>query len=151
MKKALYILCALLIVIGFSLTVIYSVWGADVPAQEQPSAENTVPAESTSPVETVPPRRPADPGVIPPKEIDLSGIAHGVAWDMENLPDDLLEEDWAFCIHSIHAAYQYGRVTLTRADGRGRNGTAALAYNQNGELVLKDITEAIVKCRPVCS
>jgi len=24
------------------------------------------------------------------------------------------------------------------------------AYNQNGELVLKDVTEAIVKCRPVC-
>ena len=45
-----------------------------------------------------------------------------------------------------------GRATITNAVKRNaKNGLVELtieAYNQNGELVLKDVTEAIVKCRP---
>ena len=45
-----------------------------------------------------------------------------------------------------------GRATITNAERRNsKNGLVEVsieAYNQNGELVLKDITEAIVKCRP---
>ena len=47
----------------------------------------------------------------------------------------------------------YGKATITNLAKRSiRNGLVEVsidAYNQNGELVLKDVTEAIVKCRPV--
>ena len=46
-----------------------------------------------------------------------------------------------------------GRATITNTVKRNpKNGLVEVsieAYNQNGELVLKDVTEAIVKCRPV--
>ena len=46
-----------------------------------------------------------------------------------------------------------GKATVTRLERRNkRNGLAEISidvYNQNGELVLKDVTEAIVKCKPV--
>ena len=46
-----------------------------------------------------------------------------------------------------------GRATITNLVKRNaKNGLVELtieAYNQNGELVLKDVTEAIVKCRGV--
>ncbi|MBQ8000899.1 MAG: MaoC family dehydratase N-terminal domain-containing protein [Ruminococcus sp.] len=45
-----------------------------------------------------------------------------------------------------------GKATVTKMIKRNpRNGLVEItidAYNQNGELVLTDITEAIVKCRP---
>ena len=45
-----------------------------------------------------------------------------------------------------------GRATITSLVRRNaRNGLAAIsieAYNQNGELVLTNVTEAVVKCRP---
>ena len=44
-----------------------------------------------------------------------------------------------------------GKATVTNAVKRSsRNGLVEIsieAYNQHGELVLKDVTEAIVKCR----
>lgn len=46
-----------------------------------------------------------------------------------------------------------GKATITNLVRRNaRNGLAEIsieAYNQNGELVLTNITEAVVKCRPV--
>lgn len=46
-----------------------------------------------------------------------------------------------------------GKATITALTRRNeRNGIAEItikAYNQNGELVLTDITEAIVKCKPL--
>ena len=46
-----------------------------------------------------------------------------------------------------------GRATVSGLTRRNaRNGLVELsieAYNQNGELVLKNVAEAIVKCRPV--
>ena len=46
-----------------------------------------------------------------------------------------------------------GRATITNMVKRNpKNGLVEItieAYNQNGELVLKDVTEAIVKCRPL--
>ena len=48
-----------------------------------------------------------------------------------------------------------GKATITRLVKRNeKNGLVEVsidAYNQNGERVLKDVTEAIVKCRPVCN
>ena len=45
-----------------------------------------------------------------------------------------------------------GKATITKLVKRNsRNGLAEITidvYNQNGNLVLKDVTEAIVKCRP---
>ena len=45
-----------------------------------------------------------------------------------------------------------GKAIITKLEKRNsRNGLAEItidAYNQNGDLVLTDITEAIVKCRP---
>ena len=47
------------------------------------------------------------------------------------------------------------KATVTRLVKRNeKNGLVEIsidAYNQNGELVLKDVTEAVVKCRRVCS
>ena len=46
-----------------------------------------------------------------------------------------------------------GKATITALVKRNpKNGLVEVsidAYNQNGELVLKDVTEAIVKCRPM--
>lgn len=46
-----------------------------------------------------------------------------------------------------------GKVTITNLIKRSaKNGLVEFsieAYNQNGELVLRDVTESIVKCRPV--
>ena len=46
-----------------------------------------------------------------------------------------------------------GKATITNMTKRNsRNGLVEIsidAYNQNGELVLKNVTEAIVKCKPV--
>ena len=46
-----------------------------------------------------------------------------------------------------------GKATITNMIKRNaKNGLVEVsieAYNQNGELVLKDVTEAIVKCRPL--
>ena len=48
-----------------------------------------------------------------------------------------------------------GRARITKLARRNsRNGLAEITidvYNQNGELVLTDITEAVVKCKPECS
>ncbi len=45
-----------------------------------------------------------------------------------------------------------GRATVTRLEKRNeKNGLVEIsieAYNQNGELVLTNVTEAVVKCRP---
>ena len=45
-----------------------------------------------------------------------------------------------------------GKATITQLVKRNpKNGLVAISidvYNQNGELVLKDVTEAIVKCKP---
>ena len=47
-----------------------------------------------------------------------------------------------------------GKATITNLIKRNeRNGLVEIsidAYNQNGELVLKNVTEAIVKCKPSC-
>ena len=47
-----------------------------------------------------------------------------------------------------------GKATITNLVKRNaKNGLVEVsieAYNQNGDLVLKDVTEAIVKCRPIC-
>ena len=46
-----------------------------------------------------------------------------------------------------------GKATITNMVKRNaKNGLVEVsidAYNQNGELVLKDVTEAIVKCKPI--
>ena len=46
-----------------------------------------------------------------------------------------------------------GRATITRLERRNpKNGLVEItveAYNQHGDLVLTDVTEAIVKCRPL--
>ncbi len=46
-----------------------------------------------------------------------------------------------------------GKATITNLVKRTpKNGLAEVsieAYNQNGELVLRDVTEAIVKCKPI--
>ena len=46
-----------------------------------------------------------------------------------------------------------GKATITKLEKRNeKNGLAEVSfdvYNQNGELVLKDVTEAIVKCKKV--
>ena len=67
----------------------------------------------------------------------LAGKSTKIEWEKPVFADDVLS----------------GRATITNLIKRNKkNGLVEIsieAYNQNGELVLKDVTEAIVKCRPV--
>lgn len=66
----------------------------------------------------------------------LAGKSTKIEWIKPVFADDILT----------------GKATITNTVKRNaRNGLVEIsieAYNQNGELVLKDVTEAIVKCRP---
>ncbi len=65
----------------------------------------------------------------------LAGKSTKIEWLKPVFADDILK----------------GTATLTRLEKRNqKNGLAEVTidvYNQNGELVLKDVTEAIVKCK----
>ena len=54
------------------------------------------------------------------------------AWDMENIPDDLLTATWASARYGSHADYTPDNVQILGIDGKGRNNTRALAIRQNG-------------------
>ena len=66
----------------------------------------------------------------------LAGKSTKIEWHKPVFADDILR----------------GRAEITRLVRRNpKNGLAEIiieAYNQHGELVLTDVTEAIVKCRP---
>ena len=67
----------------------------------------------------------------------LAGKSTKIEWIKPVYADDIL----------------YGKATITNLTKRSpKNGLVEFsieAYNQNGELVLKDVTEAIVKCKPI--
>lgn len=67
----------------------------------------------------------------------LAGKSTKIEWIKPVFADDVLSGD----------------ATITNlVKGNVKNGLVEIyieAYNQNGELVLKDVTEAIVKCRPI--
>ena len=67
----------------------------------------------------------------------LAGKSTKIEWIKPVFADDILT----------------GKATITNMVKRNaKNGLVEIsieAYNQNGELVLKDLTEAIVKCRPL--
>ena len=67
----------------------------------------------------------------------LAGKSTKIEWIKPVFADDILT----------------GKATITNMVKRNaKNGLVEVsieAYNQNGELVLKDVTEAIVKCRPL--
>ena len=67
----------------------------------------------------------------------LAGKSTKIEWIKPVFADDVLS----------------GKATITNMVKRNpKNGLVEIsieAYNQNGELVLKDVTEAIVKCKPV--
>ena len=54
------------------------------------------------------------------------------AWNMENIPDDLLTATWASARYGSHADYTPDNVQILGIDGKGRNNTRALAIRQNG-------------------
>ena len=54
------------------------------------------------------------------------------AWDMENLPDNLLAEKFATADWKNEDAFTADNVVLLGAKGKGRNGSKALAIRQNG-------------------
>ena len=67
----------------------------------------------------------------------LAGKSTKIEWIKPVFADDILT----------------GKATITNLVKRNsRNGLVEVsidAFNQNGELVLKDVTEAIVKCKPI--
>lgn len=67
----------------------------------------------------------------------LAGKSTKIEWIKPVFADDILT----------------GKATITNTVKRNqKNGLVEIsieAYNQNGELVLKDVTEAIVKCKPI--
>ena len=71
----------------------------------------------------------------------------------EEVPADIIEQEKK--IVTAMKDILTGKATITGLVKRNeKNGLVEVsidAYNQNGELVLKDVTEAIVKCKPVCS
>lgn len=67
----------------------------------------------------------------------LAGKSTKIEWIKPVFADDVLS----------------GRATITNLEKRNaKNGLVEVsieAYNQNGELVIRDVTEAIVKCKPM--
>ncbi len=59
-------------------------------------------------------------------------------WDMEKLPADLLAAGWAVPVYADNADFAAGNVSVTAAAGKGLNGSTALAYMQNGNVVWAD-------------
>ena len=67
----------------------------------------------------------------------IAGLSTKIEWLKPVFADDVLT----------------GKATVTRTVKRNaKNGMVELtieAYNQHGELVLKDVTESVIKCRPL--
>ncbi len=101
----------------------------------------TVPSvgEQTEPTESTGPKRPDDPGVIAPLEDDTVIPENGVLWDMESLPDIMTGTPWAVAQYGDHDDYVADRVQLLGADGKGYEGSRALAVRQNGNYSWSDI------------
>lgn len=134
-KKLICALFAVVIVIGFSATVVFALFGNFEKAEVPSTTGTTVPSEP----QLGKPPRPEDPGTVPPAEVDISGIANGIVWDMENLPKDLVEADWMYAINNVYEAFKDGNVTYKRAEGRGRNNSAALEITQVGQYSWSDV------------
>ena len=91
--------------------------------------EGTDPSATDAPV-LGDPRWPDDLGVIVP--LNTGASAKGLVWDMENTPDDLLEEIWATMVNASSEEFVEGNIQILGADGKGRNGSRALQIKQMG-------------------
>lgn len=74
---------------------------------------------------------------------DILATSDKAAWDMENLPEDLLAASWVSMPWAAHADFVAGNINLRGVDGKGRNGTRALAIAQNGAYCWAD--EAVIE------
>lgn len=50
-----------------------------------------------------------------------------LVWDMENVPADLFEEDWAMNLNANAYGHTEGMTEVTRAEGKGVDGSTAVA------------------------
>ena len=85
------------------------------------------------------PFRPDDPGVIAPLADDHTFPEDGVVWDMENIPDDLVEKKWATPKWAGNDAFNKDNISVLGVDGKGYQGSRALAVRQNGPYSWADI------------
>ena len=85
------------------------------------------------------PFRPDDPGVIAPLADDRAFPEDGVVWNMENIPDDLIETKWATPNWASHDSFVKDNVSILGVNGKGYQGSRALAVRQNGPYSWADI------------
>ena len=85
------------------------------------------------------PFRPDDPGVIAPLADDRAFPEDGVVWNMENIPDDLIETKWATPNWASNDSFVKDNVSILGVNGKGYQGSRALAVRQNGPYSWADI------------
>lgn len=98
------------------------------------------PETTTEPgADTTGPFRPADPGVIAPLSEESELPEDGIVWDMENIPDNLNSVAWATSLWTSHDDYVENNVEFLGVDGKGYEGSRALALRQNGKYIWCDV------------
>lgn len=85
------------------------------------------------------PQRPADPGVVPTLPENNTLPENGIIWDMESIPDNLVEEHFAAGKYADQDAFISGNMSFLGVDGKGYEGSRALAVRQNGNYVWADV------------
>lgn len=141
LRKCLCLILALSMLLSFA---------AGCAQQEGvPTTSTNDPTSSQSPTETVPgdgddeviykPQRPPDPGVVPPLPENNDFPENGIVWDMESIPDDLVASNYAAGKYGDNADFVAGNISFLGVDGKGYEGSRALAVRQNGNYVWADV------------
>lgn len=68
----------------------------------------------------------------PVSDTDIKATSDKAAWDMENIPNDMITASWANADFPGDKDYKAGNVQLLGAAGKGRNGSRALEIKFNG-------------------
>ncbi|MBQ7247498.1 MAG: hypothetical protein IJS22_05355 [Lachnospiraceae bacterium] len=133
-KRIWFYITLILGIVCLSTSLI--VWGSSgredtlVPVESGEAPSDAQQGEAT-PAGPTEPARPGDPGAIPPLP-EPPFPEDGVVWDMESIPDDLLESRWVIARYADHDEFKDGNVSFFGADGKGYKGSRALGIKQNG-------------------
>lgn len=109
---------------------------AGCKSEEQPNP-STTPTDGD--LTETGPFRPEDPGVIAPLDDDGAFPEDGVVWNMENLPDDLVEKKWATPNWASQDEFSADNISILGVNGKGYQGSRALAVRQNGAYNWADV------------
>ena len=78
------------------------------------------------------------PALTPSAQAAAVPEAAVTVWDMENLPEDLFESNWALGANGFYHAYSDGKIRATRAEGSGVDGSVAVALTYTEQMTSAD-------------